>query len=110
MTRVDAPANGARSRSEPTPTILPSRTARALAQLRAASIVAMRPPVRTRSAAGWGVADTAGSGSGFGPAECASVVAGLPAHPIGRDTGPGRRPGRTLPRHDLGAPAPRRLH
>ena len=88
MTRVDPPTNDAISRSVPTATIRPSRTARAPAQLRAASIVAIRPPVRTRSASGWGVADTAASGSGFGPAECASAVVYLRGHPVRRDMVP----------------------
>ena len=54
MTRVAGPMCGATAASGPTATIRPSRTARALAKLRAASIVAMRPPVRTRSAVGPG--------------------------------------------------------
>lgn len=50
VTRVDGPRCGVTARSGPTATIRPSRTASALAKDRAASIVAMRPPVRTRSA------------------------------------------------------------
>lgn len=49
-TRVRDPVSPAIDASEPTATIRPSRTATALAMLRARSMVAIRPPRRTRSA------------------------------------------------------------
>ena len=54
MTRVRGPIRSATIASGPTATSRPSRTARAVAHDRAASIVAIRPPRRTRSA-GWSV-------------------------------------------------------